>query len=316
MNVLDAACCGAAANRLGGRFVAFNGKASAPTCVPPHRLTAMRRIVLTRKRVIEMANVTATFTEIAGSPQEESSGQRFRATRRLRCAWADRELLRQQLLGLDMGFIQIPDLYLGHPGCYVRSVASEPEGHLIRSHPVGGVNVYDTALVTAQYETPSGAGSASTDDGGRVLIEEELTPSAQVKVGSAAGLYWADDTPLIASEAPDWILRFVEWTVTFHGLEVLPVNIFAWMGCVNKDPVISKTLGITFEAGKLLFNGGRPRRIFTATGAQGWSLTEEFTYNPFGWNKFPRGGEAVVEVLYDAEDELYEPYPPVDFTKL
>jgi len=263
--------------------------------------------------------ITVPYERLSGYPREQRERGRLVATDRLICNWEDRHELANEILGLTWPLRQAPQSYRADfPFCMARRVAIEPMGELVRDTDGHGRNTYERAILTVEYETPSGGAVQRIAPDEQTIIEEELYPSAQVLMAPAHGLYWDDarTIPFTDAEAPLLTLRQLDWQVTVYGMPVVPAVAIDYMNCVNDSAVVSPTLGVVFEAETVLFHGARPSRIWTTGGAQPWKVVFPFTIKPSGWNRFYRRGAAVPAVVYDAAGEPWTPYEPVDFRQL
>ena len=278
--------------------------------------------------------ITVAYDEMRGSPTQEhwlATGA-FEATRMLRCAWGQRHTLALQLRGQVGGFILSPQGYPSVSSAIVRDVSISPEGTLNKSSAGALPNTYDYAILTVRYSTSlNGAAQTVTyDDGSGVVLEESFSPSAEFLSLGVKGLNW--NTPpdtagmLKETEAPGRILRTLDWTIARTNAPKPDADENFYMGYVNQSPVASLATGQTFGVETLLFLGLGMSASYDEADNATWSTTYQFQYKPTNWNRFPRGepdpdivypGERRdMHRLYDANGDLWSPYPAVDFTEV
>lgn len=265
--------------------------------------------------------LTVPHEELLGSPREIGLESEFRAVRRLKCAWADRLALFDQLLtgylihlgGTPPLITRIGQPYPHRPGAFASRVQIEPFGGDARAHPAQPqLAGYAHALLTVDYEPrqfdpATGAGQAG---------EETLSTAAEFQTLPHQGLTWdAQATPgerLWEAEAPTVVRRLLEWTYTFRQVVSFPPAWLEGAGSVNLGPVTSNTLALTFAPQTLLYQGVRLARAAGEGASPAWTASLRFTYRAWGWNRFARRGAPEPQPLY-AAGQPFSPYPTLDF---
>ncbi|MCX5658584.1 MAG: hypothetical protein NTW19_02545 [Planctomycetota bacterium] len=268
--------------------------------------------------------VTVPHEELQGSPREMGEETQFRAVRRLKCLWADRLRLFDQLMtgylihlgGSPPLVTRIGQPYPHRAGAYASKVQIDPFGSDVQAHQAQpNVAAYRHALLTVDYEPRQfdparGAGQAG---------EETLSTSAEFLSLPHQGLNWAvSNAPehrLAESEAPTVVQRLLEWTYTFRQVMSYPHGWLDAAGSVNSAAITSGTLGLSFAAGTLLYQGVRLARAAGEGANPAWTASLRFTYRGSGWNRFSRRGQATPQPLY-AAGAAFLPYPAVDFVAM
>lgn len=265
--------------------------------------------------------VTIDYDEQSGSPTGEqwSKDGSFRATRMLRCDWAQRHVLARQLMGFTAGLFATPDTYPGVTSAYVEDASIAPFGDLVQS--ASGLNTYEKAILTVNYATPQaasgggGGGSATVDDDG-VIVEESLEPSVELLTIADTSIYWdaAKTMPVKDVEAPSLIVRMMDWTLAIRNVTSVPANMDDYIGYVNSEQIVSKSMtNRVFEAETLMFMGASQSRSWSADGPTGWNITFKFQYRRTGWNQFFRSGQVLPGSLYNSSGVVYKPFDTDDF---
>lgn len=243
--------------------------------------------------------------EEAGTAQEnyaEINGI-MTASVTLRCAWEDRHLLAQDVVGNKRqwpkgGFV----LPLAHSAAIVPVItpgAVPQDGQEI---------VYGEALVTINYS------SIVTD-----LVSHSIEPTAEFITLDYRRFRWgaADGLPLSEEEAPGFLLRGLNLVVT--EMEVFPPLPGAYLtapGGVNNAAVSSALLGLTFDAETLLFTPPSITMSRNTLGQVKTQVVKKFTYKPQGWNKYYRSVTNAWTSIFIAGGSEYKNYPPISFAGL
>jgi len=261
------------------------------------------------------------FEENLGSPKEGFTDEGFKATRELICPWPTRTALAIALrgnVGVSGGQTVIvrPQPYPDYPKAMVVAVDCSPFSERVLPHDGNEQRAsYTHALLTAQYATPK----FDIESGeGETYVSESLEPAAEFVTLSGHKLWWNSGKTIPASdtEAPQKLLRMLEWVYTIHKIAAVPAATFTLLGCVNDGSVTSRTLGMTFATETLLYNPPQLSREWTAGGVPTWTLQYRLTYKPAGWNKFFKAGSATPATLYDDTGAAFLPYTPANFGAL
>lgn len=265
--------------------------------------------------------VTVPHEELQGSPRESGQETDFRAVRRLKCLWADRLALFDQLMTgylINLGgtpplITRIGQPYPHRAGAFAAKVQIEPMGtemSAYQSRP--DVAAYRHAVLTVDYEPRQFNPALGTGQAG----EESLATSAEFVSLPHQSLNWAaSNAPehrLAPTEAPTVVQRLLEWSYSFRQVVSYPAAWLAAAGSVNSAAVTSTSLGLTFPAGTLLYQGVRLARAAGEGANPAWAASLRFTYRNAGWNRFTKRGEATPQPLY-AGGAAFSPYPAIDF---
>lgn len=263
-------------------------------------------------------SVTVPYEEDSGSPTNErwdANGQ-FSATRILRCAWANRHLLANQLMGFDGVAYVDPESYPAVPSSIVQNVSIGPDGGIETSAAGSTLNTYQYAVLAVQYGVRTTGSTLESGTG--VIMEESLEPSAEFLTQDGQDFYWdpiiaGTRRPLAINEAPARVIRMCDWKISLFNVASIPSGFVSAAGNVNSAAITSLTLGVTFPAETLQYQPGTPTRSFTASGPSRWKLSMSFSARPFSWNMFFRSGRSDPQNIYQADGTIYKPYTPINF---
>lgn len=218
----------------------------------------------------------------------------------LRCAWADRYLLMDDLLSTPQ-----PWPFATGVIPYAMNAVAVPAGVADNDGQACG---YQDALVTVTYNTQI-IDTAS----------EAIEPTLDYDVEDYRKFRWASGTGdlLTEGESPPRILRAMNIVRTRYRLSAIPDECLTCIGKVNNATYTSSLLGLTFAAETLLFEPAPLIRSFTNFGSQGFTMTNKFGFKPNGWNKFWRTSTETYERIYlKGSATPYRPYPLGDFSAL
>lgn len=273
---------------------------------------------------------TVAYDRVPGYPKESITRSGSIVTDMMQCEWTDRIALAKELLGFTIGSILYkPDEYNAGDdallGLYCSNVVTDP---------VVGLDLatgdYKKARLTVTYENPD-YDIDNVPDGSTVYVTESLEPSAEFLTLSEKGLYWSDDEDVEANDAPQKIVRMMDWVYTKHSItSQAPINeMFNLLGYVNDASVYSRALNRYFSAETLLYGNPSLTREVTDEGTTAWTITYRFAWrnngtyvSPQGWNHFPRSkkdtsGVMNFERIYNAKggasDDILYPYPKTSF---
>lgn len=268
--------------------------------------------------------ITIDFSEFEGSPTEQNGPQGFQATRILRCAWADRLTLHDQLLGtFDDGMggstTDLPHLYPHRDGVRCVSIPNIVGHDDDCPLPDGAdttVATYQYALVTATYaesQLGPGAGGGSVE-----LTDETIEPWAEWTTYPPKGLKWGSTTgdSLTDDEAIGRLFKGFNWVYTRMNVASVPSAYASLVGKVNNGSITSSRLGFTFAAETLLYEPPLLTRKVNPDGVSSkWTITTRFKYRPATWNKYWRPSANDYVAIYDSGGQV-KPYTPADFSPL
>ena len=245
--------------------------------------------------------------ELKGYPIEEADANGFLGRRCVRCAWADRYTLLGELLS--------PDNWKW-PYCNVNA-------YLTRSRITGHDKLddagpsylasYETAWLELEYR--SGAVS-----GGKLVTERMGGTAIPVPLNPAA-LKWdavpaVDGRPASAGEIQTTYIGGFTYTRTIHHQTSIPQKAVDLQNCVNATTYGSTSLGVSFAAGTLRYDGFTAERSILTSGVQLWAITYYCSYHPKGWNKFWRTENGTWETINTITGNALTPFPPANLLQL
>lgn len=268
--------------------------------------------------------VTIDHEELAGSPQEIGSETDFKARRSLKCAWADRLTLYDQMLtgylinagGTPPLITRIGQQYPDWPGVYAVRCSIEPFASDVQAADAQGrIAKYAHARLSVDYEPRNFAYGVGTDAG--QIGEESVETVAEFLTAPHQRLFW-DTSGLPAAglnenEAPGKIIRSLIWVYTYRQVLDVPAGWRTYVGYTNLSAVTSTSTGLVFAADTLLYEGVRLGRVVTQGAQQAWTAQLRFTHRPETWNKWYKRGTDTISNVYKADGSRYLPYPSVDF---
>ena len=274
-----------------------------------------------------------THAEQPGSPTEGFDDEgNFTAERRVRVAWADRFNLAEKYRGYSKAVGTAGDRIFVQPHrdpdfarAVVLTVGMEPFTNVVLARQ-GDTRfaAYTEAELVLNYGIPpfgTGANEAEVMD----LASESLDFAAEFITVPEKNLFWASDGTdrLLEGQAPGKVLKTMEWVYTQYYVPTIPALAVALIGKVNSTAMTSSRLGMTFDVETLLFNPPAVSRNITSEGVGAWQLTYRFSYKPWGWNKFFKGGHGTVaganlildaQTIYDDNGKIVKFYEPASFT--
>lgn len=277
------------------------------------------------------ATITVPNTEYTGgpevSPSEHYSSEGFKGTRHLMVAWADRNLLMQQLMGSTIGIEtdgprtlhELPHLYpYNDTGAFVQAVGCRPFGKPVTDASKTSTEArtsYEWAIVSAEY---ANYGGNVIDSEQQDLIEENIEAAGQHLTLSEQQLYWdsGQTDPLNPMEAPQFFQSLFDWVYSRKRVRVIPGAFTSLFGKVNAAGITSVSLGVSFAAETLLYSSFNIRRLITTAGVQAWDLNIRFTYNSSGWNTYRKRGTQAPAIIYNSGGTQFKPYATGDFLEL
>jgi hypothetical protein len=215
--------------------------------------------------------VDVTFEEIVDgpgkSPTVDISVEGSTGTRILKCAWADRNTLLEQVLGVELikpvnpnpgndddNFPPVlyynnffapeddeADVYIfdsqqmpGYPGLFASSIKIEPFSNST-GKDANNAATYEFALLTITYRSRSydfpGEDGGAPDDPETVLLTENLQPAAEFLTLNASGLKWG--TTVSSPTSP-------ERTVGAADAPQHIVRMTEWIVTIHKVPAIPR----------------------------------------------------------------------------
>lgn len=242
-----------------------------------------------------------TCYEEHGSVSESFKLGEWTAEVTLRVAWNLRYALVNDLLSNKRPFPH---------GSY--SVLPQAHAAVITPFPGAGATSgqgldYEDALVKVSYSSKA-----------KDLISEELEPTVQFRKEDYKRFRWgaADGDPLVEAEAPGTLVRGLNIVRTYYQLTTIHTDFLTLIGSCNNAIYSSVLLGLTFAAETLLYHPPVVSRTITTAGSDGYTLKAKYTYKAGGWNHYWRQKTQSFEQIYDVNGDVYESYPPADFSNI
>jgi len=239
------------------------------------------------------------YYEIEGWPKIWYSENGTRAQRKLECAWSDRLTVAAEIDAYPTRVFPY-----GNSGAQVSQIVIAPAP----KSKMGGTDdegSYDTAHLIVNYSTRA----ASTAE----LISEGLTPSTTATKYGHTGLEWADGTALIDGEGLVAIRGLMEYSLRYYRAAYIPTSI-GYAGYINNNNFWTKTLGLVFYPGALVYRGAKVLRTQTVSGVTMFDITHTFGYSPNGWNYSWRSAENQYEIPYDTDGNPMLAHPNTAFS--
>jgi len=280
------------------------------------------------QQVLENSGTSVTYEELAdGYPRERWGSTGFSAERAFKIAWGDVPAFAEDILGgVEVLDIAAGDFTVTRGQPYPRFEYARADAVDVR--PLGKNDAvtppdpltYSHAICIVSYSVPSNTlGSGATND--TPLVTESLEPMTEFLTMPHHKLYWtytggSAADPLTREQAPAKLITCLNWNYTIHSMPRVPMAFLTQVGTVNDAVVTSPTLGLTWAAETLLFNGPRLQREIHRSGARVWTVEMSFTYRPSTWNKFQRRADLAAAKLLDADGNEVDVYTPSDFNNL
>ena len=275
----------------------------------------------------ENTGITVPYIEIADGnfPRERWTSKGFEADRLFQVAWDDSVQFIADIVGdvVDLG--SLGDFMVTQGQQYPRFTAARAMSAGLTGYGKNLATVpltWTHARISVGYAVPDYSLSQAGGDGEQVIVSESLDAAAEFITLPHNKLFWTygggSATDPINREVPiGRLLRMVNWNYTIHHVLRVTKNVIDLVGSVNSIDVTSPTLGLTFPAETLLYNGPRMSQEITVSGFRARTLEMSYTYRPAGWNKLPRfAGNGDFAIFYDEFGNQVKPYPPADFNLL
>lgn len=287
--------------------------------------------------------ITIEHEELAGSPSESLDAQgSFVAVRRLKCPWASRYDLADQLLGRRDagGSIILPHDYPHRPGFGSRAASVESfepfddnvkqAGSCASAPSVNALATYDSAILTVRYE-PMTFQKDTGGGGGGQLIQERMTGGHELITLPDANLGWESDfgdhapacVPVGEQEVPARVVSYLTWSVSLLRVpRPLSTGFRDMLGHVNTNPLKSLRYGLTFEADTVLYVDFDSEAVVGSSDDTIINVTLNFLIRrnrrvggdqgaaTLGWNGYWRAAASDFDRLKSRATELISPGMP------
>ncbi len=212
---------------------------------------------------------------------------------KLRCAWEDRLLLADDLL-LNMR----PWPYITTSFTPVALSCSATWTNSNAKAVTDGQGYYpEYAYVTVNYGIPK---VSSSSIGSFDLISETLEPGGSFIRLPYTLFRWGSRTgdPIEPDESPGVFVPALKLVRRIYRLASLPGNALSSVSKCNANSYASPLLGVTFAPETLLYLEPVTERTISTAGTEGWNYTQNWEYNPNGWNKYYRAKTQTWEEIY------------------
>lgn len=247
-----------------------------------------------------MAFSVIDCAEELGTRQENPTLEGFTASVTLRCDYANRYLLAEDLL-LNSRLWPFTHATVSPiaSGVTIRN-ESEPDG-------AGQKMLFTQSLLDVTYSHDI-----------KNLITEELEPALEFQKLDHRLFKWKlSGDPVLEPEAPGRQLRYLNFIRTYYLVNSIPAAILSNMGGVNDAPVTATTLGITFATESLLYEPPNLSTTISTAGTDYFTLRVKFGAHPENWNTFWRAKTQTWErMALQSTGGDYDNYPKMDFTNL
>lgn len=248
------------------------------------------------------------FEEDHSSIVEERTRDGFSATMTLRCAWADRLTLRDEIVALPGWQYPHSPLVADCRAVHVSTVPFRTKQTKVvhQADPPVSLGSWDTAILTVRFQTPE------SGPGGRVaiqdpnkpisggvhvnMISEEWVPVFEALAVPAGQLYMRDDTQpgggfLTTPRDTPIQSPMGVWTYTRHNVaktRFSAVDLFRHYATYNSVPIDGKSLipGMNFDVDSLLMVEMPIEASSNSTGQRQFNLTFRMQYRRHGWRRF------------------------------
>jgi len=224
------------------------------------------------------------YYEVEGWPRTKNTEDGAYAQRKLECAWDDRITVATEIDAYPARIFPY-----GNSGAQISQIAIIPAP----KSKMGGTDdiaSYDTAHLIVDYST----NAASTAK----LISEGFSPSTVAMKYGHKGLMWEDETVLIDGESIVAIRGSMNYFLRYYRAAYVPASI-GYAGYINNNNFWTKTLGLVFYPGALVYRGPKVVRTQTVSGVTMFDITHTFGYSPNGWNYSWRNETSQYEIPYD-----------------
>jgi hypothetical protein len=234
--------------------------------------------------------MAVAFKELWGSPEERFiQGGVFQAVRRLKCAWADRYTLIDEIAATDNGLYTHRPAQLAYavgatalpfPGQAPDWTTDSNGRHLA---------VYTDAVVRIFYMSSILVYSSTMQK----FVTESLQPNREAIPLDPDDFVWhSDGAALGSSTVPVKTLEGFDYILTIHKVDSPPAAAASLNGYCNAGSMGTYYLGFGFEPETLKYHGPYLQRTFQLGTLPTFSMTYRFAYRAPGWNTFwrPDGG--------------------------
>jgi hypothetical protein len=255
--------------------------------------------------------MSVTYYEEEGFPREliddNITGTRgsFNPVRKLKCAWADRIALVNELWYTDYPYVN------SNFPAIATKFTCEPFPKS-KTSGTNSIAAYDDALVTVFYTT-------DRFKSGNNYFTEELIPTSGYDARMpTTGLHWTSTsgTSLATGEGPIVSCGSYDYVLTYFQLPDIPLPWALYKDTVNGGPFITKNLGLTFAIDCMRYEGATISHALSHSGVIYFTARLVFSYtwrNGCGWQGVWRPSTSQFEKVYTGSGQALL-YPRSVFT--
>jgi hypothetical protein len=174
-----------------------------------------------------------------------------------------------------------------------------------------------TSIVTVNYGKPT-----TRSVGSFPIVAESIEPMGEFVRLDYRMFRWGSKNgpPLTPEEAPGVFLPKCKIVRKLYRLSSIPSLAMSAFGKCNSNSYTSPLLGVSFAAETLTYDAPSFDRTITTTGSEGWNYTQNWLYNPQGWNRYFRAETNSYEYIYRADvsgaSVRHNNYLPADLSSL
>lgn len=230
--------------------------------------------------------MAASYCEVNEWPRIKYNYNGAYAERRLLCEWADWPTVAAEIDAYPTRIFPYDS-----SGAQISQIYVKPAPKTAMTSTSGSIATYNHAHLLVNYSTQY----ATTAE----LISERFSSVKRFSRYNTTNLAWQDGVALNKGEAPGKLDGGLTYLLRYHRAPFVPTVVGSLQGYINSNTVQTKTLGISFYAGALLYLGANVSRIVTAGGATAIDLQHVFAYSDHGWNYVWRSKTNQYELVYD-----------------
>lgn len=240
-----------------------------------------------------------------GTRRESFSLGPFSGAVTLRCAWADRYNLVDDLLYVGRAWPEFSSW--DNPPLAQTAVIRPGNSKSGTGMPDGQEMIYDDVLVDVTYGMDQ-----SVDK-----VAESIESAAQFQLLDYNKFNWGSGSgpALTEQEAPGRLLRGLVLSRTIYQMSAVPVAVLQ-AGAVNNAPYTSSLLGITFPTETMMLAPASVSRTIRTDGSTPFTVSLKFIVEPNGWNKVFRASTMAWDKIYLKGGAEFKSYPPADLSAL
>jgi hypothetical protein len=240
-----------------------------------------------------------TCEEVHGSKKETAALTGFSASVSLKCTWADRFALIDDLISNERSWPYFAP-------AKARQASITPVYAKYTTATGSQTCEYEDAIVSVNYST----------EADRDLVSESIEPTAEFRLLDYRNYRWSAANGLLLNEneAPGQLIRGINIVRTLYNRPFVPSSLLLLPGTVNLAAYSSTLLGLTFAPETLLFGIQPITRSIKLSGSTGYNVTIKMSYKAATWNKFWNQKTNSYEPIYEYGGAVVKPYTPTSFS--